>query len=79
MSELTTADLLVLALRVRPRKIREWLNAKYGFAGKEEEECDRSGLSRDSAESGKARWSPGSTCSFAACGEGTCGEVLERR
>lgn len=70
---MTTADLLVLALRVLPGKIRERLNAEYGFV------VTGPVCHLTVTGSGKATWSPGSTASFTACGEKTRGEILERR
>ena len=40
---LTVADLLVLALRVLPGKLREGLNAEHNRPGKSKEEADTSG------------------------------------
>ena len=52
---LTVADLLVLALRVLPGKLRERLNAERNRPGKSKEEADTSGSARDDRGSGQAK------------------------
>jgi hypothetical protein len=48
-------DLVVLALRVLPEKLREWLQAKHDPTGREEERADPSDATREHPGSGDRR------------------------
>jgi hypothetical protein len=76
---MATADLLVLALRVLPGKLREWLNAERDLPVKRKERPDTSGSACENRESGKARWPAGNACSVTARGKRARDEILERR
>ena len=56
---LTVADLLGLALRVLPGRLRERLNAERNRPGKSKEEADTAGSEGETRGFGKARWPAG--------------------